>query len=95
MHLRGRRVARESLLSMSLSHPNVVSTYKICTIRVGESSGNSKDSAEPAEGHRPPPLQVPEAQSAEEETGGVTALLEARPHRPSTLSPEVKSPDVC
>ena len=29
------RVAREMLLSTSISHPNVVQTYKICTIRVG------------------------------------------------------------
>lgn len=29
------RVAREMLLSTSISHPNVVATYKICTIRVG------------------------------------------------------------
>ena len=74
-----RRVARESLLSTSLSHPNVVSTYKICTIRVGESCHNSKDSAEPAEGHRPPPAQAAEPPAAEEPgAGAVTALLEAR-----------------
>ena len=30
------RVARELLLSTSISHPNVIATYKICTIRVGE-----------------------------------------------------------
>ena len=29
------RVAREMLLSTSISHPNVIATYKICTIRVG------------------------------------------------------------
>ena len=29
------RLAREMLLSTSISHPNVVQTYKICTIRVG------------------------------------------------------------
>ena len=29
------RVAKEMLLSTSISHPNVVQTYQICTIRVG------------------------------------------------------------
>ncbi len=29
------RIAREMLLSTSISHPNVIATYKICTIRVG------------------------------------------------------------
>ena len=29
------RIAREMLLSTSISHPNVIASYKICTIRVG------------------------------------------------------------
>ena len=29
------RIAREMLLSTSISHPNVIATYKICTICVG------------------------------------------------------------
>ena len=29
------RIAREMLLSTSISHPNVIATYKICTILVG------------------------------------------------------------
>ncbi|KAK9842248.1 hypothetical protein WJX81_002584 [Elliptochloris bilobata] len=72
-----RRVARESLLSTSLSHPNVVSTYKICTIRVGESNSSSKDSAEPTQGHRPPRTgEVAESEEGEEQPTAVTALLE-------------------
>ena len=29
------KIARELLLSTSIAHPNVIATYKICTIRVG------------------------------------------------------------
>lgn len=29
------KIAREMLLSTSISHPNIIATYKICTIRVG------------------------------------------------------------
>lgn len=29
------KIARELLLSTSVAHPNVIATYKICTIRVG------------------------------------------------------------
>ena len=29
------KIAREMLLSTSISHPNIIATYKICTIQVG------------------------------------------------------------
>lgn len=54
-----RRVAREALLSASLSHPNVIATYKICTVRAGDSKSSSRDAVEA--GHRPiKPFPPPE-----------------------------------
>ena len=57
-----QRVAREALLSASLSHPNVIATYKICTVRAGDSNSTSRDAVEP--GHRPT-QPYPPAEDAE------------------------------
>ena len=54
-----QRVAREALLSASLSHPNVIATYKICTVRAGDSNASSREAVEA--GHRPAkPFPPPE-----------------------------------
>lgn len=45
-----QRIDRESVLSTSLSHPNVITTFKICTIK---SSRGAFDSASQAAGRRP------------------------------------------
>ena len=54
-----QRVAREALLSASLSHPNVIATYKICTVRAGDSNCSSREAVEA--GQRPAkPFPPPE-----------------------------------
>ncbi|KAK9826363.1 hypothetical protein WJX81_002338 [Elliptochloris bilobata] len=66
-----QRVAREALLSASLSHPNVIATYKICSVRAGDSSSSSREGVEA--GHRPTgPFPPPE----DIERARMNALLE-------------------